>query len=290
MKEFFVSDYVNDSEFISIINDVLLSKTEEEKLYSLNKLDSYISEKTGVSKMNIIFDDVKANGVYNFDDFIRINTKFIDLNNNFRLIEIYFHEKRHQIQHLCYLNKDELLGKEIIDEQRRFFDKRELTAITKKSPFSSTFGYFGMLVERDAYLYAYKQMFYLLELKNSWLDDKERLNLINYYKSKNAFFYDDEYWHWVEEHNKNFKIRKEAESSVLKRVKLMILKDMNFKELKSVIYSEILFDCLNDEEKNFVVDFFPKPTYKLIEKSERNLEKIIRKKMKEIKKRKKSSR
>ena len=288
MKAFFVKDYINDEAFRTLINDVLNSKSSDDLLSSINKVDEFVCEKTGLDRIQVVFADIEENGVFKFDNYLRVNDKFKNCENNFDLIEVYFHEKRHQFQYSCYLKNDYLLGVTMIDEIKSYLDMNDLSVITKRSIFGGIYGYYGRLVEKDAYLYAYEQMIDLLNCSVVFYGTKENSNLINKYVEGIRSFYDPELAYWIDAHRKRFEARKHVETELLKDIKKMISSGVLSKEIKKIIFSEQVYNCLSKEERENLFDMISYTEFTDMKKSEQYLDKLINKKIKEFMKQKKS--
>lgn len=288
MKAFFVKDYVKDETFKNLISDVLNSKNSDDLLSSINRIDEFVCEKTGIDRIQVVFADIEDKGVFEFDDYLRVNDSFKMCNENFKLIEVYFHEKRHQFQYSCYLKKDYLLGLNMLNEIKSYLNMDDLSVITKRSVFGGLYGYYGRLVEKDAYLYAYEQMIDLLRFNVAFFDEKEKLDLIYKYKVGSMSFSDPELVHWIENHKERFEARKQVEIELLNEIKLMIKKCSLSKEIKKVISSEHVYNCLNEDERENLFGMISYTELADMKKSEAYLEKLIDKRIKEFMKQKKS--
>ena len=288
MEAFFVKDYIKDETFKTLINNVVNAKEPDDLLFSINKFDEFVCEKTGVERIQVVFADIEDKGVFEFDDYLRVNDKFKNCENNFELIEVYFHEKRHQFQYSCYLKNDYLLGVNMIDEIKRYLDMSDLSVITKRSIFGGIYGYYGRLVEKDAYLYAYEQMIDLLNYSVVFYGKKENSNLIDEYKEYIRSFSDPELAHWIDTHRKRFEVRKKVEIELLKEIKMMINSGVLSKDIKKIIFSEQVYNCLNEEERERLFGMANYTEFAAMKKSEEYLDKLINKRIKEFMKRKKS--
>ena len=288
MKAFFVKEYVKDERFKALVENVLNAKNPDDLLFCINELDFFVCEKTGIERIKVVFADIKDKGVFEFDDYLRVNEKFRSCDDNLSLIEVYFHEKRHQFQYTCYLKNDYLLGINMIDEIKRYLDMNDLSIITKRSVFGGIYGYYGRLVEQDAYLYAYEQMIELLNSCVVFYGEKENDLLVKKYKKDIESFTDSELLHWIEEHKRRFEIRKEVELILLKEIRNMINRGVLDKDIKKIIFSEQVFNCLDKGEREKLFNIISYAEFKDMKKSEEYLEKLIKKRIKEFIKQKKS--
>lgn len=290
MKEFMVKEYINDEIFVECIKDVIESNTKEKLFDSLNKLDAFVSEKSKVDRIKIIFDNIKDSGEFRWEPFaIYVNSKYLDLSDNLKILFIYFHEKRHQLQFLCYQNKDLLLGKDVLEEIYHYLKRDDVSAISKRSIFEGIYGYYGRLIEKDAYSYECECVMSLSDLKFI-SDNKQYLKRIrDYYYSRVNSFQDAELAYWIEHHKKRFEARKKVESILLEKIKEIInLGRFNDREFKKILFSEKVFDALDTPEKAKVFEVVLNAEKKNFIKGDYYLEKMISKMIKQEMKPKKS--
>lgn len=290
MKEFDFKEYIEEKEFNELIEQVLLNSDSSKVLPFLNALDAYISKKVGIhnSKIDFIGMEKGNEGHFDYDYFIQIKDIYLSCCDNLTLLEIYFHEKRHQFQYECFLKKNNLVDKAIFDEYDDLISPKNFCVISKKKSFNQLYGYYGMSMEQDAYKFSYKVMLFLLDEKKGLWREEERNSLVAGYKRKIRALYDDEFIYLVELHQKKFEIRKVVEQDILKKFKEAVRTGVWERDLKKLVFSKRLYDCLNEEERETLKSFFVCTKDSQINESERFLDKMIDKEMKKNMKQKKS--
>ena len=131
----------------------------------------------------------------------------------------------------------------------------------------------------------------MIELLNScvvFYGEKENDLLVKKYKKDIESFTDSELLHWIEEHKRRFEIRKEVELILLKEIRNMINRGVLDKDIKKIIFSEQVFNCLDKGEREKLFNIISYAEFKDMKKSEEYLEKLIKKRIKEFIKQKKS--
>ena len=281
MKEFKIKDYLSDNKFRTLLIDVVKAENSDELKKALVSLDAFFSFESGLPCISISFSTIESNGSFHWEPFcIFINEEYLQCLDNVHVLAIYFHEKRHHLQYVCYEKKDLLLGKSILTEIDKYLRKEDVSVITKSSIFQGAYGYYGRLIEQDAYNYEKECVENLYEIgRELW--GKVNNNLLESYYKKHCLLYnDEELIRWIEEHKRNFFIRKTVEEQLLFEVKQMISYDMENIELKKIIFIDKLFECLTEEEKRKVSAYFKgKSSNKIINKSNLYLEKIIKRRI-----------
>ncbi len=297
MKEFDVSQYLNNENFQKLLMNVVGCKDEDELKKALYAFDSFFSKESGLPCIEIIFGQGEDKGTFRWDPFsIFVNESYLLKKDNIGVLGIYFHEKRHHLQYICYEKNDSLIGNSLLSEIDSYMKMDDVCIISKLSVFHGIYGYYGRLIEQDAYNYEKECMLNICKISNKLLESSKKKEILNYYKRRCDFLSDYELLHWIEDHKRRFFIRKKVEAQLLLEIKEMIRLDGENEELKRIIFSNKLFDCLNEEEKNKVSKYFKNELNdKNMRKSDVYLEKIIKKRIsKEIrlenKERKKSLR
>lgn len=289
MKCFDVNDYLKDEKFQMLIEKVVFSKDGNSLIDAIKDLDEFYSSCSNMDKTYFAFENIKGAGEFKWNPMhIAINNRFCDCKDNVSLLSVYLHEKRHHLQYLCYLTENDLLGKEILQEIDSYMKKDDLCVISKRSIFLGNYGYEGRLIERDAYLYEYESMMSLCKIGEKWWGAKQNEEIYNKYYRKKLMLEDPEFLHWISEHKKEFEIRKFVEESLLEDVKETIKYNVNNKNLRKIICSQKLFNCLSREEQLKISRLIGFKDAAKVEKSEQQLEKIIIKQVSKQMKQKKS--
>lgn len=289
MKEFLVSEHLNDKEFIVCLENVVKAGNNKEKLNeAFVELDKFVSLESGVSNSPLVFASLEEKGRFDFEDFVLVNENMVNCKNNIELIEVYLHEKRHHFQYHCYLKNEPILGQKMLDDIKEYFERKNVCVISKKSIFEGLYGYYGRSMEKDAYEYAYDQTIELLQRLPLFGCKEEREDYLWKYRVKQWEFNDAELIHWIDQHQKRFAIRKQVETEMLKKIKELIRYDIKNKYLKGILCSRTLFECLDNEEKVLVANVIVGVSPKEVEKSDLVLEKLISKNVSKEMKQKRS--
>lgn len=289
MKEFEVKKFLNNEIFFGLIKNIIDSKNKEDLLSSLKNLDNFVSNECEIKNINIVFENIKDSGEFKQSSspyYIAINERYCDCSENEYILSIYFHEKRHQLQYECYLENNNLLGEKMNEEIDLYVNKKEKCVITNYTLYNGIWGYYCRLNERDAHLY---EMSSILDICNGY---NERLfaykiqeKIIKHYEHKESEYNNHEFLYWIENHKQRFFARKKVEEELLFIIKERLRNNSFDRNLKKFIYSGMLFDCLNDEEKEKVLYMAKKSKKKVpLEECDRNLlnliVKLVKKKIK----------
>lgn len=281
MKEFKVSEYLSNDKFKKMIARVVNAKSGEDLKESLILLDNFVSSESEIPNITIMFNNSDVNGLFVWNPFcIFLNDQYLQCEYNEEVLAVYFHEKRHHLQYVCYQKHDLLLGEDILSEIDQYINQEDVTAITKMSVFHGTYGYYGRLVERDAYNYEKDCVVDFCNVGvELWGENKNRL-LMQYYKEHCTIYNDYEMFHWINTHKRNFAIRKIVEEQLLLDIKHMIDFDIGNAKLKRIIFSDRLFDCLDEAEKRKVSSYFKSElSDRKIKKSNEYLSRVISRRM-----------
>ena len=287
MKIFVVSEYSENEDFVKAVDQVLSSRSKEELLSAFKSLDLFVSTQVGIDSIPIVIGGINDAGEFKWEPFsIFINEKIFKIENMEELLAIYFHEKRHHFQYLCYMENNPILGKMMIGEIKNYLMKEDVAPISKTSVFDGLYGYYGRLIERDAYVYGCDCMLQLCEIGEKWWEQEQIVRMTRYYTGLKKSFWDHEFMHWVEQHKIKFEVLKRVEEGLLREIKEMLCnEDFSNKELKKLVFSKRVFDCLNKKEKQKLLVRFVLTNETQVAHSERELDKVIKKRVnKEMKK------
>ena len=282
MRTFEFSDVKYDKNFWSILNRLKDTRSEEEIVASIRKLDDYVSSVCEMPTIDVSFAEIDAGGEFFPDGRIIVSKDYLVKTNWIRILSVYLHEKRHHLQYCCYLEKSTLLGEDMLGEIHSFVNKEYKTcAITGASIYDGTLGHDARSMEQDAIVYENEQMIELLTFileKNPSIILKRELDLL---KENFEFYKSYEYASMMMEHIENFPFRLEVEEILLKEIKDKINNGIFDGELKKIIYSKKLYDCLAEEEKEKIKPLLRNLSDRKVRKSEAYLNKLIQKRISE---------
>ena len=113
MKKFDIENIKNDSEFMNLFKEILFCYDDMKIADLIKKFDLLYSNKLEIPTTRIRYErtdnDVSYVNVDSIEEMIISISVMLDRNRRLDLIETYIHEKRHIIQHLSVLNKDDTI-------------------------------------------------------------------------------------------------------------------------------------------------------------------------------------
>jgi len=280
MEPFEFSEVKDEERFWSVLNQLKNANGEKEMLSALRLLDEYVSSVSKMPTIEMAFDDIDVTGEYIPERKILFSKKYLEKSNWIGLLSTYLHEKRHHLQYSCYLEKSDLLGKDMLKAIHTFVTRDyDVCAITGASVYDGTLGHDGRIMEYDATIYQYEQIIEILNFiieRNPNAILKRELSLI---KDNFEFYKSTEYASMIIEHHEKFPVRLYVEEKLLQEVKDKINNGEFDRDLKKLIYSKRLYNCLTSEEKVKISKFVKDFTDRKIRRSEDYLNRTIDKRV-----------
>ena len=293
MREFDVDKYLGNSFFRGLIEKVYNAKEGNDLMNALTELDRFVSKECEIAPIRMVYEEIEEYGIFRDTVepyFMSLSQSFSRCEDNFMAMSVYFHEKRHQLQYLCYKENDLLFGKAMNEAMDIYLNKYDACAITKFSFFSSGFGYYCRPNEQDAYKYEKKIMVKILEkyVGDLWSEGDIHDQVRHYTKFSNKLR-DPEFIYLVENHIKIYPIRKRFEEELLEDIKEKIKNNCFDRKMQKIMYGEFLQGVLNDAEKEKIKQEAIRRKIKIpLASCDENLLKIIHKTCEKIERKKTS--